>query len=76
MLRSGVFDEKALNLRSLGKIHTQIVIEAEQCIDQNVLKVNSIHKKFLGFDNGTGLVKQQSAFEASGRETGRAKQHR
>lgn len=36
---------------NIGKVRTQIVIDAEQSLSENVIKVNSIHKKFIGFES-------------------------
>ncbi|CDW82618.1 UNKNOWN [Stylonychia lemnae] len=33
-----------------GKVHTQIIIDAEQSVTENVIKVNSIQKRFMGFE--------------------------
>lgn len=32
-------------------MHTQIVIDAEQGVDEAVIKVNRIEKKFIGYDS-------------------------
>ena len=31
-------------------MHTQIIIDAEQSLTENVIKVNSIHRKYIGFE--------------------------
>lgn len=42
--------ENCTKSQLLGKVHTQIVIDAEQSLTENVIKVNSIHRKFIGYE--------------------------
>jgi hypothetical protein len=51
-VQSGLLNDYGHGQRfKLGKIHTQIVIDAEQTLEDNIIKVNKIQKKFIGYDS-------------------------
>eukprot|EP00347_Sterkiella_histriomuscorum_P021967 403332147 len=45
LIQAGVVDKS-----KLGILHTQIIIDAEQSLNENIIKVNAIHKKFMGIE--------------------------